>query len=65
MLSRKLNPSGSGMAHPAGTRMYCPYPPGVFEPRSCPMTITASPGWKAGLVEAATVPAASIPGVCG
>ena len=65
MLERASSPSGSGTAQPAGMRIFCPKPPGVFMPRSKPMAMTASPGAKSFTDDSTTVPAASMPGVCG
>ena len=65
MLVRASSPSGIGTAHPAGIRIFWPNPPGVFMPRSKPMAMTASPGAKSLDDDSTTVPAASMPGVCG
>ena len=65
MLERASRPAGIGTAQPAGTRIFCPKPPGVFMPRSKPMTITASPAWNSAALDSATTPAASMPGVWG
>ena len=62
---RASRPSGIGTAQPAGTRMRWPKPPGVFMPRSKPMTTAASPGENWLDDDSTTVPAASTPGVWG
>src|SRR5262245_57978730 len=65
MLSRRDNPCGGFTAQLDGTLIYCPNPPEVFMPRSKPVTMTSSPTATAFVVECATTPAASIPGVWG
>ena len=65
MLSRNDSAGGTLAAHSAGTLMYWPKPPEVFMPKSNPVTVTWSPTANMRVVEVATTPAASMPGVCG
>ena len=63
--ARASRPLGIGTAQAAGTRIFWPKPPGVFMPKSKPMTITSSPTANSSLADSATTPAASMPGVWG